>query len=207
VGGCSQLPLQVGDVVGRWSQRRPRGARERANASGKEWAGRKGRDKHRALEVVVHRAHKKLFWPPSPHANQYSFHLHDGPLRGERLIILFRAPSRLVKRRWARLGQNVHAHAGPEGVPAKGDIYASMVRSVRDCGALRGAAQCLTSPLSLLRASPAPALPLCNGAQYQVRRHALRDDAAARERDGVSQHHLRLPSAQDGVLQRAQGLC
>ena len=46
-----------------------------------------------------------------------------------------------------------------------------------------------------------------NGAPDQVRRHALCDDAAARQRNGVSQHHLRLPSAQDGVLQRAKGLC
>ena len=30
--------------------------------------GENGRDKHRALEVIVHRAHKKLFWPPRPHS-------------------------------------------------------------------------------------------------------------------------------------------
>ncbi len=46
-----------------------------------------------------------------------------------------------------------------------------------------------------------------NGAPDQVRRHALCNDAAARQRNGVSQHHLRLSSAQDGVLQRAKGLC
>ena len=44
------------------------------------------------------------------------------------------------------MAENVHAHARPEGLPAKGDIYALIVRSVRDCGALRGAARCLTSP-------------------------------------------------------------